>query len=296
MKPRTYLLILSIVALLALLAGCGGGGGGGGPGRNTSVVGIVKDATKADAPLGGAIVQIGEVQATTVPEDDDPTTDTGTFRIEGAPVGATEAIVTPPGGVPQTLRFSPPLAEGANGPIELIANIGQAQGRILNPNGTPAAGAFVSILATGETTQTNAEGVFVFDAVPAGVTEIAAVLGTASLRAPVTIGVGLTNVGDLPLVDDPNPNPPGMPQTIAGTITLFDNSAPGAGGGATVRLIRNGQPYRETVTDANGGFGFYVPVGNYEIRVSKPGYREHIGQAPVTDPSVPFRADIALVR
>lgn len=287
-----------------LLTGCGGGGGGepgpdpgpGGGDMTATVYGTVLDAAQGDQPLAGATVEIGGKTATTVPANaTGDNTDVGAFRIEGTTVGANTAVVTPPNGTPQTVFFSPALVTGQNGPIELIVNIAQVQGRILRADGQPAGGAFVAILATGESHITNADGVFTFEAIPAGPTEITAVLGTQSLRYEFNVAVGLNNLNDLTLLDDPNPDPPGPPSTIIGTISITGDNAPGAAANLNVQLFRNGLIYREATTNSVGDYSFYVPVGNYEVRINKPGYRPHVGNISVADPSNPVRADIALV-
>jgi hypothetical protein len=39
-----------------------------------------------------------------------------------------------------------------------------------------------------------------------------------------------------------------------------------------------------------------VPVGAYTVRVSKAGYADVFGQVNVSNPAVPARADLALIR
>lgn len=278
------------ITLLVVLAGCGGGGGTPGPGNvATTVVGTVKDSARGDAPVVGATVVIGGQSATTGAD--------GTFTIQNAQVGANTAIITVPGGQPQTVAFSPPIAAGQNGPFnDLFINIGQVTGRVLGPNGQPAAGAFVTVLTTGigsDSVPTGSDGRFTIDAVPTGPTEVTAVLGTAFASKPITVVPGVTDIGDLPLVDDPNPTPPGVPVTIQGTITLSDGTS---AAGLSVVLTRNNVQYEIAVTDANGYYSFYVPVGDYGLRVVKPGYRDATGAVSVIDPSVAARADLALFK
>lgn len=285
---RRYLIFHLTLGVLfgLLLAGCGGGGGGGG-GPETTVSGTVLDSRNADRPVAGATVAIGSASTTTDAE--------GKFLLRGAPIGATTAIVTPPGGEPQTIAFSPPIAAGPNGRFDLIINIGQLRGRVLDPQGQPAGNALVTVVSTGDNVTTGPDGLFQVDNIPTNApgetTEVTAVLGTASVSRSVTVGNGVTDVGDLTLVDDPNPNPPGGPATIVGTVT---QSTGGPAAGATI-ILRQGSVERErTTTDANGNYGFYVPIGSYAVRAVKAGFQDAEVGATVTNPSQPVRADIVL--
>lgn len=280
---RWFVLITLALWPLVLLSGCGGGGGGGG---STTVVGKVLDSRNGDNPVAGATVAIGGASATTIAD--------GSFTIRGASGGATTATITAPGQQAQTIAFSPPVAaSGSTNVGDLILNIGQIRGRVLTPQGQPAVGALVTVIATGDNVLTGADGRFQVDNIPSGTTDVTAVLGTASVTRQVTVGDGVTEIGDLTLVDDPNPNPPGQPKTIQGTITLSDGAS---ATGLTVRLLRNGVDFEQAATNAAGGYEFYVPVGTYGLRVSKPGYQDATGQVTVTNPATPVQADLTLVK
>ena len=301
---RAVILSALVATASALLAttGCGGGGGGKPQptpgGSTTTITGRVLNSTAADAPVEGATVVIGGKSATTRTVDNaSADTPTGSFVITDAPVGTDIALVTPPGGgTAQTIRFSPPIASGTNSPIELVINIGQISGRVLLPSGQPASGAFVTIAATGESVTAGSDGRFFLPNVPAGPTQVFVVLGTASKTQAVTVAIGNTDVGDLTLVDDPNPTPPGIPNTIVGTVTLLDPSGTLPASSTTVVLFRNGVQLETTTTDANGSYGFYVPVGNaYSVLATRPGFQNtQSGTLSVTNPSVPLHADLAL--
>lgn len=277
-RLRRHILVLAGLLLFPLLlGGCGGGGGGGGTG--TTVTGRVLDSAQNDAPLAGARVQIGGASTTTNPD--------GTFTLRGAPGGANTAVITPAGGAPQTIAFQPPVSpSGATNIGDLIINLGQIRGRVLTPDGQPAAGALVTVIATGDNVTTEADGRFQIDDLPATQTEVTAVLGTASVTVQITIGNGVTELGDLRLVNDPNPNPPGLPSTIVGTV----RGGGGALAGVRVELLQNGLTREATTTDAAGNYGFYVPVGSYVVRVA--GAPD--ANVAVTNPAQPVRRDFSL--
>jgi hypothetical protein len=224
------------------------------------------DAARGDAPVVGALVEIGGRTGTT--------DQNGVFTITGVQAGA-----FPPGSrrpaapLRKPVSFSPPIAPGAaNNVGELIINIGSVAGRVLLPNGQPAAGAFVSALSTGLQVNADATGRFVLPNLPAGPTQISAFLGTASATVTVTVGEsGETNIGDLILQEDPNPVPPPAPVNIVGTVTLADTGAPAAG--ASVRIFRAGAttPAEQTVTDAQGRYSTFVPAGVYRVVVGAAG-------------------------
>ena len=270
-----------------LLAGCGGGGGGGGGpiGGNTTVSGTVRDSRAADAPVAGARVEIGGV-ATTTNQD-------GTFTLRGAQVGASSAIVTAPGGQPQTISFSPPIAAGSNS-VPLTINIGQIRGRVVDPQGQPVANAVVVVIATGDTTRTAADGTFLVPDIPATVTDVTAVFGTqAGTRTGVDVqDNGVTDIGDLQLQNDPNPTPPGPPSTINGRLTTGDG---GATTGAIVVLYQNGVEVERT-TAQNGAYSFYVPVGTYTVFATLSGYQNAQATANVTNPATSLQVDLTLSR
>jgi len=300
-----WFLFVGALVFSLTLAGCGGGGGGGSDTTTTTtgtgggggiVTGRVLDSADGDAPVGGATVRIGTVSGVTTRVDQASADNvTGSFRLQNVPVGATEAVVTVAGNT-QTIAFSPPIANGANGPIELIINIGQIRGRILDTDGRPAANAFVSILSTGDNVQTAADGMFRVDNIPLGATEVSAVKGTSSATKPVTVVRGVTEAGDLRLVADTNPNPPPVPYTIVGAVRLSDSPAASAGAGTAVALLRNGVQIEQTQADAGGEYRFYVPVGTYAVRGVRNGYQDAQVPAVVTNPNTPLRADLTLTK
>ena len=283
-RLRLHILIGLLVFPLLLAGGCGGGGGGGG-GSDTTVTGRVLDSRNRDLPVADARVEIGGASTTTEAD--------GAFTLRGARVGSNTAIVTAPGAEPQTIAIPTPIEAGSNGPFELIINIGQLRGRVLTAQGQPANGALVTVITTGDNVTTGTDGVFQIDHLPPGTTtEVTAVLGTASVTKPVTIGNGVTEIGDLTLVDDPNPNPPGLPRTIEGTVRNGPNGP--VMPNVSIELLQNGAPRESTTTDAAGNYTFYVPVGTYVVRASLAGFNTVEVPVTVTNPAQPLRQDFAL--
>lgn len=283
-------------ALFALVVGgCGGGGGGskGASSGNGEVTGIVRDSANEDLPLENVTVAIGGVsgQTRTVANANSDTGDVvGSFRLSGVPTGSGSAVVTLADGSQQTIAFLPKVANGANSPLELFVNIGQITGRVLLPDGQPATLAQLIITATGETISAESDGTFLLNLVPRGATTVFAVQGTASKTFDVQVGNGETAVGNVQLVDDPNPNPPDGPYTLIGKVTL-DNGA--AQPGTTVFLFRDGIQRETATTGSDGQYRFYVPVGNYTVRATRAGFADvNSGIIVLSDPNTPIRADL----
>jgi hypothetical protein len=154
-------------------------------------------------------------------------------------------------------------------------------------------------LSSGASTNAEADGRFTLPTVPPGATEITFVLGTQSATVTVTVGEsGITDVGDVRLQDDPNPNPPGPPQTIAGIVALPAGAVEPLAG-TTVILLRaetNAEIERSVTYDEQGRYGFYVPIGNYRIVARRVGYVDAVGDISVTDPSTPAVVNLTLTR
>ncbi len=286
--------MLLTLAVVPFLAGCGGGGGGGTTASNT-VTGIVRDSRLADQAVGGATVTIGGVSAVTVNVDQaNEANPVGSFIMQNVPVGTTTATVRAPGYDQQTIAFSPAITSGTNSPLELIINIGQVSGRILGADGQPASGAFVTVLSTGESVTTAADGTFLITNVPTGETQVSAVFGTAIGSKTVNVGDGVTNAGDIQLADDPDLEfPPSGPATIVGTVTLGNGL--GTGSNTTVVLLRDGVQIEQTVSDANGVYSFYVPVGTYSVVAIRPAFQNaDSGLVTVSNPSVALSVNLTM--
>jgi hypothetical protein len=288
---------MGFLALGLLLGGCGGSGPGSG-GTNTTVLGTVYDSATGDLEVQGAIVAIGGVTGTTTTVDQaSATRPVGSFALSGVPTGATTALVTAPGQAPQTIAFQPAIGPGTNAGLSLYLNIGQLRGRVLGPDGRPAAGAFVYVQAETavDPRQTALDGSFLIENVPIGSATITAILGPAAGSKTVTVGKGLLEAGDLTLVDDPNPNPVGLPRTIFGKVTIAATGEPA--GNVDVLLSVGGVQVEQVKTSTAGDYAFYVPVGTYGIRATVPGgaYQDATATIDVTNPSVPKVANLSLL-
>ncbi len=280
--------------------GCGGGGGT--KTAKTTVSGIVRNAADNDIEVEGATVLIGGKSAVTFTRDNASAANpVGSFLINDALVGAFTATVTVPGKPAQVVAFQPAVKAGANADIILVINIGQVGGRVLAPNGTPAADAFVSITTDvgSISAVTDSTGRFLLENVLEGTAELTASLGPASAVKTVNVVIGFTDIGDVTLVDDGNTNPPPTANTITGTITDSTNSATKLAG-VSVVLLRNDVQVETTTTDANGKYGFLRPVGTYRIQVLAAGYLDGDSGAFTltsanTPPNAPKVVDISLV-
>lgn len=306
---RTFLGICA-VTLVTALVGCGGGGGGGSS-ATTVVTGFVYNSADQDEVVEGATVQMGGISGTTFTRDNLPSgASVGAFRLENVPEGTNTATVTflnsrQIGDTDQqetftdtqTIMFFPAIARGSNGGLELFVNIGQVNGRVLLPNGTPANGANVFVAPSGLSTTTDAEGKFFIPNIPIEPIEVTAVLGTSAGTRAVTIGNGANSIGDLQLVEDPNPNPPGLPPTITGTVSLANaDGGSTLGAGATVVLLRDGAQIEQTAANAQGKYSFYVPVGNYSVRFFFDGFIDISQDLTVNNPNQPRDISVTLQR
>lgn len=287
---------LAGAVLWVALAGCGGGGGG----VSTTVTGMVRDSADGDNEVGGATVVIGGASATTYTLDNASSAHpVGSFEIKNPTVGATTAVVTAPGKAPQTIAFQPGIAKGNNSGLTLFLNIGQIRGRVVGIDSKPAVGAFVVVSTTlgSAFASTEADGTFLVENIVPGDAEVTASLGPANVVKAVTVGSGVSEVGDLQLVEDNNPNPPDRMTTIRGTVS---NRVGGiAIGGASVILRRGGVQVETTTTDTQGKYGFLRPVGTYSITVLAAGFvdgdtGEFTLSSANTPPNAPLVKDIAL--
>jgi hypothetical protein len=286
-----------MMLLLALtVVGCGGGGGGS-TGATNVVTGIVLDSRQQDTAVGGATVTIGGKTTTTVTVDQaNANNPVGSFRLENVELGANTAVITAPGQQPQTIVFSPPVGPGTNPALELLINIGQITGRVLGPNGQPARDAFVSDEQTAQVVQTDAEGRFLIELVPLGPNRLTAVLGTASGTKEIEVGDGVTDAGDITLVDDPVTTPPGPPYTVGGKVTLADDpgNAAAARGTDVIVLRNNIQIEVTTVNNDQGTYFLYLPPNNYTLRFRRSSYVDLDVPVTVTNPNQPVTVDVTL--
>jgi len=290
MKRRTF---LALSATSILFSGCGGGGGS--DSRAATVSGIVYDSLQADLPIEGATVTIGDASAvTTARGNASATNQVGSFRISGATIGATTAVITVPGKAPQTVAFQPSIAPGANAALALYLNIGQVRGKVVDEAGKAVRNAIVVVNTSlrSLTAFTSTDGSFLVELVPDGPAELTAGFGSKLATKNLTIAFGINEAGTLTLATDPNPNPPDGIKTIFGKV--IDAAGGAAISGAPVSLLRNGVQLESTNTDAAGNYFFAVPAGSYTLQVLASGYLTAESPANLANPSVPLAVNFSL--
>ncbi|MGC4046626.1 MAG: carboxypeptidase-like regulatory domain-containing protein [Armatimonas sp.] len=294
MRRRWFLLVLG---LSVLLSGCGGGGGGGGTNdRFATVIGIVRDSLLEDKGLSGATIEIGGSSGTTTTLDQ-ATADreVGSFQLNNVLVGSNVAKVTLPGGEVQNIAFFPSIGPGTNADVEIIVNIGQVTGKVVDSTGAAVRDASVYLTADGpsDSVTTNADGFFLIQNVLPGTVELTAVNGTQSLvKTGVVVNKGVTDVGTLTLVEDPNPNPQGPPRTIFGKVTLGPDNT--AGSNTVLVLLRNGAQFETQTTNSDGLFQFYVPVGTYTLRTLRDGFVAQEATVTIVDANKPIEQNFTI--
>ena len=248
--------------------------------------------------MSGATIAFGTVSGTTATTEQAAasggTVQVGAFQLSNVAVGASTATVTLPGGDVQTVAFYPPIGAGTNADVEIVVNIGQVRGRVLGSDGKPVAGASIYLTADGPTDAATslADGSFLIQNVQPGSVGLTAVFGTQTATKTLTIGKGVTEAGDIALVNDPNPNPIGTPRTLFGTVTL----APGGekAPGTTVILFRGGVQFESATTDAQGNYQFYVPIGGYTLRTLRDSYVDQEVAVTLVDANRPLQQDLVL--
>jgi hypothetical protein len=277
---------LFLLCAVFLAGGCGSGGGG--TDLQNQVSGLVRDSANSDNPVANATVTIGGKTATTATD--------GSFTIQGASLGSTTAVVTAPSQAAQTIGFDTPVTAGSVSGLILTLNIGQIRGKVLLA-GQPVENALVTESGTGFQIATKADGTFLIESIPPGATSIVVVAPTASATKDVTVVNGLTDVGNIVLEADANPNPPGPPGgTLIGKITLSDQTSATAGAGTTVFLLKNGVQVDQALTNSNAEYGFYaLPGDGYSVLVRKNTYQDKQSDVfSITDPATPVRKDLTL--
>lgn len=270
LSRRDILCLIGGASILTTGIGCGGGGS---KTVKTTVSGIVRDAADNDIEVEGATVTIGGKSAVTYTrENANASRPVGTFVITDAVLGAFTAIVTRPNKPAQTIAFQPAIKAGANLDLVLTINIGQLGGRVLAPNGAPAADAFVSLSTNigSVSTTTDSSGRFLLENVIEGTAELTASLGPASVIKAIAVVTAFLDIGDLTLIDNGNTTPPSTTTTIVGTVTDAVTNAKLVG--VNVVLFKNDFQVETTTTDASGKFGFVRPIGTYTIQVLAQGY------------------------
>ncbi|NUQ71540.1 MAG: carboxypeptidase regulatory-like domain-containing protein [Chthonomonadales bacterium] len=273
--------LVSAALAVALIGGAGCGGGGGGP--KADIRGRILLVTTGQPPNPSATVRVDGAGAVTTFAD-------GSFTIRNASAAATLIEVTAAGmtALRQTL---PPLTENAVNDLGTIfmtdtAYDASVDGTVVRSDTlAPVAGASVTI--SGKKTTTNASGFFSLADLPAGLGGIGIAAGLIRatgfedkvLEFDLPLGTGMNHLGDIP-ISPPVGGIPGGPTTIKGKVTLQGQTVH-SGTTVTLKRTSDGQVLGSVTTQDDGSYGFWVPVGQYEVRAERAGFTAQTAAAEV---------------
>jgi hypothetical protein len=276
------------VALGSLIA-CGGGGN-----ALATVVGRVLNVETGGPPNPQASVQAGAGSALTSASD-------GSFQVE-APLGATQLTVDSRTQAIGVWVFAIPAASGVTdaGDLWIGAESVTVRGTVRDSTtNDPVPGAEVTF--AGRRALTDANGVFNLLQVAYSSNTQTAFWGiVGSVRAtgyfktdwstqPNVASGGVVDVGDIIVAPLSDPNPPGPPFNIWGTVT-----ATGGPQGAVVRLKQGGNDVRVFNVGPDGRYIFFVVPGTYVITASKGAQTAPDQQVTLTAPNEVIRRDFNL--
>lgn len=257
----------ALVLLTLGLVGCGGGGGGSQP--KATVVGRVLNVETGGPPNPQASIQSGASSVLTSISD-------GSFQLSVNQGTASLTVDT------RTVAFGVwtftiPSATGVTDVGDLWVGPERVTLRGIVRNAAteaPVAGAGVTF--GGRSGVTNANGEFnltevayssstqtAFWGITGGVTATGFFRTEFSAQPNVASG-GVVDVGVISLTATSDPNPPGPPFNLWGTV-----SAPGGPSGAVVRLFLGGTEVRVFNVGSDGRYQFFIAPGTYTIRASK---------------------------
>lgn len=193
----------------------------------------------------------------------------GLFILSGVPTGEGWLRVEHPDYLSHSQRIA--IVQGSNdvGTINLLP-LGtpiEVKGIVLDAEEqSPVKGATVTI--AGMQAITDANGEFTIQQVPSG-TQTVQVKHDDYEPLEMTTQI---RGESLTLFITPKGNLPGLPYTIGGVVRKADGKP---AQGALVQLLnaQTQQQMRVTQTDANGFYSFFVPAGEYIIRVQFQGYQ-----------------------
>jgi hypothetical protein len=238
--------------------------------------GIVRSATTLEG-LGYAEVTVSTLVGGTVIDQQTAHTSTlGNWQISGIAIGQCRVQVTLEDWLPDVRLVDVYPGQGSNPllKIDLVEGTSRVTvtGRVFDvETQDPLVGAVVGDDESDHTTTTGADGSFaltevlvgerIFHASATGYDPSfvsALILATPD---PITIGMAKATGG-----------PPGVPGTVAGTVSLKGGASPE---GVKVTLLRrpSGASVDSMTVDATGAFGFLVKPGSYEVVVTKSGYQ-----------------------
>lgn len=264
---RIFLLVL----IVSLLVGCGGGGGGGGGGNNVQVTGRVLSVSTGSPPNPVATVQIGTRTGQTGASD-------GLFAFQ-APIGSASVIVL--SSFPTFTFLIPALTAATDlGDLWIGTQTITLQGTVINANTSdPIDGATVRF--GGHVTTTNASGAFSISGVAYdGGSEFVffGIVGKvqktgfvpADFNANQSPIAGIVSLPPIAIAPVSDPNPPGSPGNLVGTVSLQGGGNPS---GATVTLLDGATPIRQVTVGTDGRYKIWAaPSSTYTLRFAKSGF------------------------
>jgi carboxypeptidase family protein len=213
------------------------------------------------------------------------TDDDGRFELPDAPTGKVSLTAVAPGFLPATLPLQVASGQGRDD-LRLVLHRGSTlAGRVLGPDGAPAAGATVSLLArggpysgpSGSLARTDGDGGYLLDALPEGLQSFSAELsGAPPAIRELAVRPGENRL-DFQLGDGPE---------IAGRVV---DPAGAPVSGAQVSASAGDPLPRETASGDDGSFRFAgLRGGTYRLSARRPGFAStsqevRLDNAPLRD-------------
>lgn len=240
---------------------------------DTTVTGTVQATVRGSdgAPLLNALVRFFPAGG----GDDDTvsgfTDSAGVVAVGGIPTGPVTVEAVAAGYLPETVDITvQPDAGGTNSPLSFTLLSGDTKVTVRGLVSdlrlqTPIDGVTVTI-ADRPSVQTGSDGRFTVPDVPVGKKPIKATLaGYDDYEDEINVlpGMGTVQV----LMSRASGEPPGVPHTIAGTVTLL-GAADNAGAVVVAFNINRGTEMARYTTGADGRYYLFVPAGRYELRVT----------------------------
>jgi hypothetical protein len=292
-----------LAAIVMLLVGIGLASCGGGEGGTVIIQGLVKRSDTRGLPDPGTTVTIAgkTAQVTSVQQNRDG--QDYNFEVVGVSPNAAEGTVHPPQGssdAPAGFPL-PPLPDRGTvyiGEVYIGPNTGiaKATGKVVSAEtGQPVPNARVTIGAF--STRTNAAGSFFFDRLVAqtdrGTVEASGFEKKVFAIDP-PLAPGDNDLGEIRLAPPVGTDPPDHPYNLRVTVRVPSSDTPV---GASVVLIDAEtmlQVDSAVITQASGNIGFWVPFGQYIIRVSKSGYITVQQEVTLTAQNQPLTVNVNL--
>ena len=291
-------MLAAVVSICVAGVGCGGGGGA----LPADIVGRILLTTTGQPPNPAATVSVAGAPGVQTLVD-------GSFTIRNASSTATQITVTAAGMTVLRQQLPPLTPNSVNdlGVIFLTDSTYNADvdGKVVRADTlAPIAGA--SVVISGLRTTTDASGAFALSGLPVGLggmgLEVGKVTAVGFEVKPVVIDLPLgptvppdnlvNHLGEI-LVSPPVGGIPGGPTTVNGRVLLQGQTVHS---GTTVTLIRasDGVALGAVLTPDSGAYGFWVPVGAYQVRAEHTGYQAKTVDVSVTRLDTPVTTDITL--